>query len=476
MMRNHQLERERLSESDRMARQRDVDIEEMRKQAELEREAMRRQTEREVQEERRRTDEHRAMLERENMRARAIAEAEGRIREQRENEDIFARQIALKGEQTVKQVKAAVQTTVSELGGALGRFITDYERVGSTVFAITALAAGIFAVRETSRVAGRLIERRLLTPQLVRETSRSRSLIKALTPVPAEETGLTGIVLAEDLATQMSEISVATRNTKKNSAPFRHMLFYGPPGTGKTMVAKRLARTSGLDYAIMSGGDVGPLGKDAVTELHKVFDWGERSSKGLLLFIDEADAFLASRSRASMSEDHRNALNALLYRTGEASKSLMLVLATNRPGDLDAAISDRVDDALLFGSPDQKGREKLLKLYFEKYVQRAGEGTAAWYRLGSTSASATIKIADGFTDEYFADLARRTKGFSGRAISKLMLAVQGTVYGRQDPVLTMEVMETVVTRKLAEFDERITMAKTGVEFTDLAKLHEDKSQ
>ena len=36
------------------------------------------------------------------------------------------------------------------------------------------------------------------------------------------------------------------------------------------MAAKRLARTSGLDYAIMSGGDVAPLGGKAVTQLHQV--------------------------------------------------------------------------------------------------------------------------------------------------------------------------------------------------------------
>ncbi len=57
-----------------------------------------------------------------------------------------------------------------------------------------------------------------------------------------------------------------------------------------------MARTSGLDYAIMSGGDVAPLGGNAVTQLHSMFDWAETSRKGLLLFIDEADAFLGRRS------------------------------------------------------------------------------------------------------------------------------------------------------------------------------------
>ena len=54
-------------------------------------------------------------------------------------------------------------------------------------------------------------------------------------------------------------------------------------------MAKQLARYSGLDYAIMSGGDVAPLGEGAVEEIHKLFRWAEQSSKGLVLFIDEAE-------------------------------------------------------------------------------------------------------------------------------------------------------------------------------------------
>ena len=47
-----------------------------------------------------------------------------------------------------------------------------------------------------------------------------------------------------------------------------------------------------------------------------------------------------------MGETMRAAINALLSRTGGQSASFMLVLATNRPQDLDPAVLDRMDEAL----------------------------------------------------------------------------------------------------------------------------------
>lgn len=85
-----------------------------------------------------------------------------------------------------------------------------------------------------------------------------------------------------------------------------------------------------MDYALMSGGDVGPLGSDAVTQIHALFSWAKMSQKGVLLFIDEAEAFLGSRSKYSMSECAHNALNAILYNTGGERRDFMLILATNR--------------------------------------------------------------------------------------------------------------------------------------------------
>jgi ATPase family AAA domain-containing protein 3A/B len=101
---------------------------------------------------------------------------------------------------------------------------------------------------------------------------------------------------------------------------------YLVPFLGKTMVAKKLASIIGIDYALMSGGDVSPLGADAVTQIHNLFSWAKMSPKGVILFIDEAECFLGSRDSGLMSETAHNALNALLYNTGGERKVRLVLI------------------------------------------------------------------------------------------------------------------------------------------------------
>jgi len=104
------------------------------------------------------------------------------------------------------------------------------------------------------------------------------------------------IILNQALKSELHTVAYSLINKKKNMAPFRNFLFYGPPGTGKTLFAKLLAFNSNMDYAIMTGADISPLGPNVVSELNKVFDWANQSSsRGMLLFVDEADAFLRKR-------------------------------------------------------------------------------------------------------------------------------------------------------------------------------------
>lgn len=87
---------------------------------------------------------------------------------------------------------------------------------------------------------------------------------------------LQGVILEKNLEDQLREISYAVLNRKKHFAPSKNLMFYGPPGTGKTLFAKKLALKSGLEYAIMVGSDIAPLGPLAVKELNKLFDWAEK--------------------------------------------------------------------------------------------------------------------------------------------------------------------------------------------------------
>lgn len=97
--------------------------------------------------------------------------------------------------------------------------------------------------------------------------------------------------------------------------------------------------------------------------------------EGLLLFVDEADAFLRKRSSENISEDLRSTLNAFLYRTGEQSQKFMLVLASNTPEQFDWAVNDRLDEMVEFILPGLEERERLIRLYFQKFVlEPAAEG------------------------------------------------------------------------------------------------------
>lgn len=266
---------------------------------------------------------------------------------------------------------------------------------------------------------------------------------------------LDGVVLADDVRARLTLLAASTRNAKRNRAPFRHALLYGPPGTGKTMTAVRLAKASGLSYALMSGGDVGPLGADGVTALHSLFRWARASDDGVLIFIDEAEAFLASRSNTRLTEHMRNALNAFLYQTGTPTSSFIIVLATNRPTDLDPAVLDRVDETLFLGLPDLRARQKLVPLYFDRYLNQSERRrqSLVQYFFEKTH---HLQLSDDLLDSpesLYEEVAIVTEGFSGREIEKLLVAVQSVAYARAG-CLDRNGFDAVLQLKLKEHDRK----------------------
>uniref|UniRef100_A0A671TIT2 ATPase family AAA domain containing 3A n=1 Tax=Sparus aurata TaxID=8175 RepID=A0A671TIT2_SPAAU len=423
---------------DKLARQRYED--QLRQQQALNEENLRKQEESVQKQEamRKATIEHEMELRHKNELLRIEAESKARARVERENADIIREQIRLKAAEHRQTVLESIKTAGAVFGEGFRAFVSDWDKVTATVAGLTLLAVGVYSARNATGVAGRYIEARLGKPSLVRETSRftvgeaiKHPTAKRLKSKPQD--ALEGVVLSPSLEERVRDIAIATRNTRQNNGLYRNILMYGPPGTGKTLFAKKLAVHSGMDYAIMTGGDVAPMGRDGVTAMHKVFDWATTSRRGLLLFVDEADAFLRKRSTEKISEDLRATLNAFLYRTGEQSNKFMLVLASNQPEQFDWAINDRIDEIVNFALPGPEERERLVRLYFDKYVLEP-----------ATGGRQRMKLAQFDYGIKCSEIAKRTEGMSGREISKLGVAWQAAAYSSEDGVLTEAMIDARV--------------------------------
>lgn len=59
----------------------------------------------------------------------------------------------------------------------------------------------------------------------------------------------------------------------------------------------------------------------------------------------------------------------------------MLVLASNQPEQFDWAINDRIDEIVNFALPGPEERERLVRLYFDKYVLEPATGGRQWVHL-----------------------------------------------------------------------------------------------
>lgn len=426
-------QRARADYADELERKRQVDM--LNAQKYIQEEQLKKQEDMMSRQEsmKRKTAEYEAKLRTKTNLDKAAAEAEGRIRQERENHDLILEKLRLEAIEKRDTVLKAVENGGKLIGEGLNSYLDDKEKLWNTAVLITGIATAVYTTKTGVGIAARFVEARLGKPNLIRETSRPTVSTLLRHPFTSfkrilgfrnpPEDALKGIVLHNDLDAQLRKIAVSTAHTKKNHAPFRHLLLHGPPGTGKTLFARSLAQHSGLDFAIFTGGDIAPLGRDAVTELHKLFEWAKTSRRGLLLFVDEADAFLQSRGTARMSEDQRNALNAFLYRTGMESSQFMMVYASNQPSQFDEAILDRIDEMVYFELPKLHERRKMIALYIEKYLINPLE---RWAK--------KVQTVDIGEDE-IQRVAEMTEGFSGRAISKLVITWQAAAYGTEGAIL-----------------------------------------
>lgn len=440
------IQKHRVDYQDMLARKRQDD--QLAQQARMHEETLRKQEESVQKQEqmRRSTIEYEAQLRHKNELKQIEARLRGEAQVERENREIRLERSRVEAREHRETILESIKTAGSVLGAGFDAFLADRQKVVTAVGAATLLAGGVYAAKYGISTGARFVEARIGKPSLVRETSRFNTVdlirspwktLKRMFSRPGNP--LEGIILEPTLEAQLRKIAIATRHTKANKGFYRNVLMAGPPGTGKTMFAKSLATHSGLDYAILTGGDIAPMGSDGVTAVHKVFNWAQTSRRGVLLFVDEADAFLRKREQERISEGMRATLNAFLYRTGEQSHKFMLVLASNQPEQFDWAINDRMDELVYFDLPKEQERERMIRHYFDLFILQP-----------SMDKRQRIRLADGI--DYTAKcvgVAKRTPGLSGRELSKIAVAWQTAAYSSEDGTLTEAMMDTIVDNAVA---------------------------
>jgi SpoVK/Ycf46/Vps4 family AAA+-type ATPase len=197
---------------------------------------------------------------------------------------------------------------------------------------------------------------------------------------------INGVVLPERINTTFSDVHVATSTVEsvrdltalslQRPDAFKYgvlatntlsgLLLYGPPGTGKTMLAKAVAKESQAAVLTITGSDVNQMWVGESEKTVKAIFTLARKLAPCVVFIDEADALLASRGSDGRGgrPNHRDTINQFLLEwDGMNETGVFLMVATNRPFDLDDAVLRRLPRRVLVDLPTKTDREAILRIH-----------------------------------------------------------------------------------------------------------------
>jgi len=154
--------------------------------------------------------------------------------------------------------------------------------------------------------------------------------------------------------------------------PAKGFLLYGPPGTGKTLLAKAVAKEAEANFISIKSSDL--LSKwygESEQQISRLFARA-RQVAPCVIFIDEIDSLVPARGSGQIGEPQVTArvVNTILAEMDgmEELQSVVVIGATNRPALVDPALlrPGRFDELVYVGTPDEKGREHILKIHTER--------------------------------------------------------------------------------------------------------------
>lgn len=247
------------------------------------------------------------------------------------------------------------------------RLGADYELSGGTIK--NAVLAAVQSCIQGSRsevtmadlVSGARLQQRLPVHGNVRLREASQALSFVVLPARTRARVDGFIVAAREEATVLREWGLG-RTLGLSGALVA--LFVGPPGVGKTMTAEAIAHS--LARPLLSCDLTTVVSKwvgDTAKNLRELFE-AARQQRAVLVF-DEADALFACRTESGTAMDRaQNAETGALLGLLDTHEGVV-VLTTNRGGDIDPAFARRVHSRIEFDHPDVHDRARLWRRLLE---------------------------------------------------------------------------------------------------------------
>lgn len=344
------------------------------------------------------------------------------------------------------QGRRAAQTA----GDSTGTYI---QKVGSS-FASVFLKNAVIAVGSAlavatvwfgSRVLWNYIDRQMTKPKVIIKSSRKGVFQRTKDLVTGRSRAGAFIkqpmIFDPSMQTRLDSIVATTQTIHqkikqgKTNVKYRNLLLCGRPGTGKTLFANYLAQKSGMEFAMASGASF--TKKGAIEAMDELFAWAEKS-KGLLLFIDEAESLMPDRNELDPDSDNYQVLTNFLNYTGTRSNKFMIVLATNRLEVIDEAIHRRIDDLIELPMPGIQQRFQVLKAYRDCVLKDSKQNGALFVQ----------RVEELCTDERFMQLAQKLEGFSNGDLEGLINIIKTESDASRDGMITQELIDSAVVHML----------------------------
>ncbi|KAL7966525.1 P-loop containing nucleoside triphosphate hydrolase protein [Trichoderma sp. SZMC 28014] len=144
-------------------------------------------------------------------------------------------------------------------------------------------------------------------------------------------------------------------------------LLYGPPGTGKTHLTRAIAKDMGMNMVSVTPAAIQSkyVGESEKT-IQALFSLCTKLTP-CILFIDEADSLFFKRSASDKSWERSFTNQFLQEMDGLTTKkdTPFVLVATNRPEDLDEAFLRRLPQKVEFKLPSKSAREQILNIFLK---------------------------------------------------------------------------------------------------------------